>query len=109
MLTAKELRAQAEAAIQAAEEAQNRADALADQAAAAEAAEAAQKRTNEYAAHSNQMFEKHGYELTAKQHEIIYAKAYEGRWGDDDEAGIENQYADLAELARMILGSASYL
>lgn len=108
MLTAKELRAQAEAAIQAAEEAQNRADALAAQARSAEECEAAQRRTDEYAAHSNQMFDQLGYELTAKQHEIIYSKAYEmGHSAGSDE--VEIHYSDLADLARQILGSASYL
>lgn len=106
MLTAKELRAQANAAIQAAEEAQNRAAALAAQARAAEQAEV-QERAKTQAAHSGEMFEKHGYELTRKQHDFIYAKAYEDR-RSDGETGIENQYAELAELARMILGSASY-
>lgn len=108
MTTAKELRAQAQAARVEADAKRAEARALAVQARAVEAAECAAKRAKMQAAHSNQMFEKLGYELTRKQHDFIYAKAYEdGR--RDGESGVEGQYSELADLVRACLGSASYL
>ena len=108
MATAKELQNQANAARVLADRQLAVAQTLADQARAAERAEAAQRRADELIAHSNLMFDKLGYELNAKQHEIIYAKALEMGNGDfDDET--ENYYSDLADLVRQCLGSASYL
>lgn len=106
MATAKELQAQAAEARVAADKALAEAQALADQARAAERAEAAQKRAGEYAAHSSEMFDNYGHRFTVKQHELIYAKAYEdGHAGGYED--VELHYSDLADLARKIIDAAS--
>ena len=106
MATAKELQAQAQAARVAADKALAEAQALADQARAAERAEAAQRRAAAYAEHNQKMFDQFGYDLTVKQHELIYAKAYvDGHSGGYDE--VEIHYSDLADLARSVIDAAS--
>lgn len=108
MTTAKELRDQAKAAIQAAEEAQNRADALAAQARAAEQDEAATKHAATYADHSNRMFDEFSaYGMNSKQHELVYAKAYEMGHASGYE-DVENYYSDLVDLAQQVIKAAPY-
>jgi RecG-like helicase len=106
MTTANELRAQAAAARVAADAKLAEAQALADQARRAENAERAAKHAEIYANHSSRVFEAFGYELTAKQHELIYSAAYE-RSHSSGFGEVEDTYSDLADLVRQCLGSAS--
>jgi predicted solute-binding protein len=106
MTTANELRDQAATARAMAQKAADEADVLSRQARAAENAERAAKHAEIYANHSSRVFGELGYELTAKQHELIYSAAYE-RSHSSGFGEVEDTYSDLADLVRQCLGSAS--